>query len=230
MRKTFGGRRAVRCLPLVLALALAAPGDVRGDERLPIQPVIQQSPVWCWAAVGEMVLRCFDFPTVNPAGNYQSGIAGSLGGQCSFNCGTCITAIGSAQNLMTVLENYQEVAERFVGRGGERFSVSDQGPLDPDEIVGAIDEGSPIIAGINPSGSGWRYPSGMSEHVSLIVGHREGRDGLTLVVNDPMPYRITPFDPYLRAGGRSNRPGQYLIGYDAFVDLLGYKDTIVVDH
>jgi hypothetical protein len=42
--------------------------------KLEIFPVCQQTPVWCWAAVGEMVFRYYDVPTINTRCGYQCGI------------------------------------------------------------------------------------------------------------------------------------------------------------
>ena len=220
--------RSLLLLYVAAAIAASPARTSAATERLPIAPVMQQTPVWCWAAVGEMVLRYYDYPSINPAGNYQCGIVGSLGGACWANCGYCVTSIGSADGLIAAIESYQALADSLVRHRGESFSLDATGALDPDEIVGEIDGSRPVIAGISPSGNGWRYPPGLSEHVALIVGYRDDGPDLVLVVNDPMPYALTPFDPYLAAGGRMLRPGQYAIEYGAFVGWLGYKDTIEI--
>ena len=229
-------RRAAFSTLLGLALVLGTLGIVarasaQEGRILPIPPVAQQTPVWCWAAVGEMALRHLRYPTVNGAGNFQCGIVAvaGWGTACKVNCGLpmCIQGIGTAGRLATVLRAYP-MAVRAVTNGPVPdldFDVA--GALDPDEIAEEIDAGRPIIAGISPGGLGHFLPPGVSEHVALIVGYRrEGSTGRTLVVNDPMPMTLVPFNPYLRAGGRPLRPGQYAIGYDAFVALIGYKDSL----
>lgn len=201
-----------------------------GSNRLSIYPVAQQTPVWCWAAVSEMVLRHYRFPNLSPVGNYQCGIVGSLGGHCTMNCGLCVTAIGSAFQMSEVIANYQVLSDYYVtGHRGRHFFVSTSGRLSQTEIADEVDEGDPIVAGISPSGMGNFYPAGMSEHVALIVGYRELPQGFMMLVNDPMPYGVMGRDPYLGAGAMAAGPGQYWVEYRAFVHLLGYKDSIYFD-
>ncbi|MGI9478490.1 MAG: papain-like cysteine protease family protein [Hyphomicrobiaceae bacterium] len=42
--------------------------------------MIQQTSVWCWAATAQMVLEYFDFPDIDPVGNYQCGMVASTAG------------------------------------------------------------------------------------------------------------------------------------------------------
>jgi hypothetical protein len=94
--------------------------------------------------------------------------------------------------------------------------------LDPDDVIREIQGGRPIIAGVSPSGM--QYPPDLAEHVVLVVGFEDIRNGLEVIVNDPFPY--IGFNPYLNAGGRRIRGGQYKIQYDAFVSRVGWSDTI----
>src|SRR5689334_6854940 len=47
--------------------------------QLVVAPVQQETEVWCWLAVGEMVFRYYGLPSVNGFGDYQCGIVGALG-------------------------------------------------------------------------------------------------------------------------------------------------------
>ena len=221
----------VRTFVLILCFALpfATPSDAKSN-RLKIRPISQQTPVWCWAAVSEMVLKHYRFPNLNPVGNYQCGIVGSLGGICVANCGACVTAIGSTYQMSDVIANYQYLSDHFLGHHrGRHFDVSPAGRLSPREIVDEIGEGDPVVAGISPSGLGVYCPPSMSEHVVLIVGYRESRRGFQVLVNDPMPYALIGYDPYLAVGAQRTRPGQYWIDYGTFVGRLFYKDSIHFD-
>ena len=201
-----------------------------GSNRLNIYPVAQQTPVWCWAAVSEMVLRHYRFPNLSPVGNYQCGIVGSLGGHCAVNCGLCVTAIGSVFQMSNVIANYQNLSDYFAAdHRGRHFYVSTSGRLSQTAIANEVDEGNPIVAGISPSGMGNYYPAGMSEHVVLIVGYQDSPRGLMILVNDPMPYAVMGRNPYLGAGARATGPGQYWVEYRVFVHRLGYKDSIYFD-
>ncbi|HEX8392534.1 MAG TPA: C39 family peptidase [Longimicrobium sp.] len=178
---------------------------------LPIAPVYQQTQVWCWLAVGEMLFRHYGIRNVNPAGNFQCGIIGAISdpsSPCYTNCMACIRPSGSNQGTLAMIANY---AGSVAGR---RLEYSEARVISPGEIVQNIDARRPIIAGIS---SGRRIYEADSEHVALIVGY-ELRDGtLHLIVNDPFPY-ASGRNPFLRNGGTQPRPYQYRIAYDRFRD------------
>jgi len=201
--------------------------STRRARTLPISPRSQQTVVWCWAAVSEMALSYKGVPNLNPGSNYQCGIVGALGGICQTDCRRCVTTIGSALQLVAVLERYQDVGE-YYGSRFNRVRFGQAGPLSAAEIIDEIDDGNPVMAGISPSGMGEFYPRGMSEHVTLIIGYRTASDGTRLIINDPMPYRAWGVDPYLRIGARQLRAGQYEVEYSAFRRHLDYKDSIFV--
>lgn len=206
-------------------LSLIGANPVTADEDLGISPTFQQNPVWCWAAVSEMVLSHFGYSSINPAGNFQCGVVAMLGGVCNLNCGACGTGIGNTSNLAEVLRRYQQVAAQ-VGADGEKFISRLTGKLSANRIVDEIDAGRPVIAGINPSGMGKFYPPGFGEHVALIEGYKNEGNDINLIVNDPFPYRVVGHDPYISAGAEMVEEGQYLIARKEFVRVLGYKDSI----
>jgi Papain-like cysteine protease AvrRpt2 len=212
-------------LVVSIAVLMSLSQTTLADEDLGIQPVIQQSPVWCWAAVSEMVLDHYGYSSVNPAGNFQCGVVAMLGGVCSVNCNACQTGIGSTGNLAQVLRQYIALAKQ-VGADGDSFVPNKTGRLSRQRVISEIDEGDPIIAGISPSGFGQFYPPGFGEHVALIVGYEEYESELHVLVNDPFPYRFFGNDPYLAVGADAVVDGQYLIEYNRFVQRLGYKDSI----
>jgi uncharacterized protein YvpB len=114
----------------------------------------------------------------------------------------------------------------WVNQAGYYFPDVDyslSGRLSFGDITENIDDGNPMIAGISPSGMGRFYPPTMSEHAIVIVGYDD--EAGTVIVNDPYPYPPGA-DHYTRTGGRMLRRGQYEISYPAFVQVLGYKDTI----
>lgn len=211
----------------LVGIALGAYRPAVADD-LDIDPVIQQTPVWCWAATSEMILKYYGFPNLNPGGNYQCGVVGSVGGVCSANCAACITTGGTSYSIANIIRNYASVAYRFTGyRSYERFSPRATGRLSVGGIIDHIDAGAPVLAGITPSG--FRFPSGsgMSQHAVVIVGYEETDDGsIVLTINDPFPYPAFS-DPYRAAGGDGDGYGQHWIDYGAFVSRLGYDNSIV---
>jgi hypothetical protein len=219
-------KKGLYALAMICAIVVSQGRTSVADEDLYITPVIQQTPVWCWAAVSEMVLDHYGFDTINPAGDYQCGVVAMLGGICNASCYDCMTGIGNTENLSAVLKQYQRIAKQ-VGADGTSFRPSLKGRLSARRIIEEIDAGNPIIAGISPSGFGNLYPPRFGEHVALIVGYEGDEDDLSLIVNDPFPFGMVGRDPYLQAGAEEVESGQYLISRDALVDALGYKDSIV---
>lgn len=215
------------CAVLILTIgSLAQPVAEAASQRLNIPPVVQQTPVWCWAAAGEMALRHLNIPSINPIGNYQCGIVATLGSTCWNDCGLCITPIGSTYNLSNVLNNYQSITRQY-GYKGRLFKTEPGQRMSFRELIDEIDAGRPVLAGISPSGMGKYYPQGMSEHVVVVVGYQNNGPVRQLLINDPMPYGKFGFDPYLQIGADRVQGGHYRISYDRFVNLLGYKDSIV---
>jgi Peptidase_C39 like family len=195
-------------------------------ETLAIPPVAQESPVWCWVTVGEMVFRYYDVPNVNPVGDYQCGIIGARFGPatvCWNNCRACQVPAGNPTEITRMLREYP----LFAGRVAKRrmpglLSTHVPSALSKDQIKEEIDEGRPIIVGISPGSAG----SAVSAHVALIIGYDESDEALILTVNDPFPYQyVAPrIDPYLRAGATGG-DGQYTINLDSFRRQLSWRET-----
>lgn len=217
-------RRAILAALLFFALTMSCAKRSAAYE-LPIQPVYQQTQVWCWAAVAEMVLRYYDWQSINPAGNYQCGIVALLNPICNQNCFACITPIGSTFQLAQVMHYYQQVANQ-IAYPGDFVEVQPEPRLSLDDLVGEIDSDAPVLIGISPSGMASFYPPGMSDHVALVVGYDEQTGAL--LVNDPYPYNGIAFNPYMQVGGQQTKLGQYWISYPALVQGLGYKDTLTL--
>jgi hypothetical protein len=217
---------------LIFLTLLAAPYRATFAGNLGIKPVIQKTPVWCWLAVGEMVFKYYGVPNVNPAGIYQCGIIGSLVGvyhPCNRDCSLCEQPARSLQNIQIMLRTYPVTASQanpYLSVPPLR-SESKYTYLSEAEIRTDIDDESPIIAGINPSG--FATP-GSSQHVALIVGYEQTKGKLILTVNDPFPFDLGTFNrmqnPYVAAGGTSNGDGSYEIEYGRFRRGLQWNTTI----
>jgi hypothetical protein len=198
------------------------------DEKLSIDPVFQETPVWCWAAVGEMVFRHYDVPNINPVGDYQCGIASQMLPSCEYSCANCVSSAGSLIYMNNVLIRYPKIAQFRTGIPTGTISSSPvYRALTRAEIEEEIDNGRPIVAGISPTG----FPAGgTSQHVALIIGYEEDDDQFILIVNDPFPYGHPAFrgqgDPFLKAGGEKVEEGQYRIRFDRFKTRLLWRESI----
>jgi hypothetical protein len=217
---------------IALGLLLLAGNVVKAPaETLSIRPVMQETPEWCWLAVGQMIFEHFDIPAVNPS-DYQCGIIAFWGarpgpygwqGPCMANCRACPLPAGSFTTIQAMLNQYPVLA----GDQPLRFS-SASSPIDTDMIKQEIDDGRPILIGITPSGA--RLP--VSQHVALLIGYEEDEEEgeFYVVVNDPFPYRFYHIDPFASLGGEMLQPGQYKTKYQTLRDQLLWRETIYGFH
>lgn len=209
----------------VLALLLLAGNMIAASaETLSISPVMQETPEWCWLAVGQMIFEHFNIPRVNP--DYQCGIVAFWGarptpygwqGPCMSNCRACPLPAGSFSTIQAMLNQYP----RLAGDQPLRFRSS-YSPISATAIKSEIDNDRPILIGITPSG----FRSPISQHVALVVGYDEDESGFYVIVNDPFPYRFYNVDPYVRVGGVMEEPGQYKVEYQALRGPLRWQETI----
>jgi hypothetical protein len=204
----------------MLSAFAVAPQRSSAQTTLNIEPVYQQTPVWCWAAVGEMVFRHFGVANINPGGNFQCGIIALLHPVCNQNCRSCIVPAGSLTTMDNMLTRYPTVASQVTGTSTQISTTVSYSRLSPAAILREVNAGRPIVAGISPSGY---RDTGISQHVALIIGF----DGDALIVNDPFPFRAAfSGNPYEAAGGREIRSGRYRIAYEAFASRLRWRESI----
>ena len=221
-----GRRIAIGFVGVVVALGAVVRGTPERPHRtqasLNIGPVFQQTPVWCWAAVGEMVFRYYGVGNINPVGNFQCGIIALLHPACNQNCANCIVPAGSLATMNNMLTRYPTVASQITRTSTRISTLTSQTALTRDALEAEIDADRPVVAGISPSGY---RTAGVSQHVALIVGY----DDDDIIVNDPFPFGPATFtgNPYLAAGGDElQRKGQYQIAYSAFVRRLQWGESI----
>lgn len=218
-------RRAI--LSGLTALSIALPLIA---EELYITPRYQETYVWCWVAVGQMVFEHYDVPNVNPGGDYQCGIigllaAGTMRHDCAFRCQNCTVPAGSAAGVRNMIEEYPRRVAAVGDEDVARLRASYQAnALSFSAVQREIDDEHPIIAGISPGGRPSRWAS--SQHVALIVGYDETDDEERLLVNDPYPF--SGANPYIAAGADDNGDGSYWISYRAFRDRLDWAESFVV--
>jgi len=204
---------------------------ITNPSALIVPPVRQETAEWCWLAVGEMIFRYYQLPNLNPAGDYQCGIVGSVGyslngacDACNTNCANCVRPAGNAQMVSYMLSAYPKVACRQLFQSNKTLnSQFVANYLAASTIIAELNAKRPIIAGINP-GTQFILP-GNSEHVSLIVGYFYYGSNLILVVNDPFPYLITGFDPYIFNGAVTSGNLSYQIPYFNFVNGLKWNTS-----
>lgn len=226
---------------LLPALLLWANSAWPQQRVLDIEPVFQNTPVYCWLATGQMVFQYFGIPENDPASDYQCGEAKGIHafptnfpegpnaytGFCWNNChlAQCMmTAGGSIQGIYNLVTQYPQIVART--NGNTTLFTHPQiatSALSPAQVVSEINSGRPIIAGISP---GAQYlPPGISEHAVLIVGYDDG--GATLVVNDPFPYDAAHMPAsYVQYGGHEIEVGRYEVSWQAMVGPIAWKNTI----
>jgi hypothetical protein len=189
-------------------------------RTLDIAPVRQQTQVWCWLAIGEMVFRHYGLRNNNPGGNFQCGIIGTIMSdtECNANCFNtrCIRPSGSNYATVRMLKDYAWMSSKKVLRADEGYEL-------PFAAIKAnIDRGRPIIAGVSPTRR--QYYDG-AEHVALITGYEMGPGGVDLIINDPFPYPPMG-NPYTRNNARAISNYQYRMPMQNFTRDLFWHWSI----
>lgn len=185
------------------------------SRLLPVPAVQQQTQVWCWLAVGEMLFRYYNVPNLNPYGNYQCGIIGTVmpaGSPCQSNCfnNGCIIPSGGNANTMRMLRDYPRIAANRTTRLTETYELSFAA------VRNNIDNGQPVVCGISPVGR--RYYND-AEHAVLLTGYELSAAGAFVVINDPFNYPPAG-NPYILAGASILAPNKYQLPYTTFVNRL----------
>ena len=233
--------RAARHRTWAIVFLIAAAAGSATPARslvLDVPPVTQQTPVWCWLAVGEMLFRHLQVPAVNH--NYQCGIIGAMSlssnqSQCARDCMLCKTPAGDKNRLMGMLVEYPLRAALLADSPAQRVFIGPAGALADQDIAAELDAHRPIIIGINPRTRPRSFAG--SEHVAMIIGYigyiaRSGMPGaapVELIVNDPFPFSPVSWpDPYIAAGAQKLQAGQYRISRDVLVEELGWTESFLV--
>ena len=94
------------------------------DRSLGIDPVYQETPVWCWAAVGQMVFQHNGVGNINPGGDFQCGIVALLHPICNRDCRNCVVPAGSLFTMNNMLTEYPKVAVQRTGLHAREKTVS----------------------------------------------------------------------------------------------------------
>ena len=197
-----------------------------------IPAVQQETEVWCWLAVGEMIFKYYGLPTVNPAGDYQCGIVGAVGysmngacDACNLNCGNCVRPAGSPSMISYMLTNYPKIACKNLFENNKTLNNSYVANyLSANFLINELNQNRPVIAGINP-GSQFVL-QGNSQHVALIKGYYfDSSNNLILKVNDPYPYWTKGVDPYVLSGAIANGDLSYQIPFTNFVNGLKWNTS-----
>jgi hypothetical protein len=224
LKKSFKGVVMIRIgqITLFAMLLLGLQQHVIADARLDVDPVLQETPEWCWITAGQMVFTFFGVANLNPAGNFQCGIISLAAPACDKDCRKCASVPGgSLDRVHNMLMRYSQVASTRSHTSAQLTADTYSSPLSMDDVKTEINLQRPIIVGISPNG---HPPPHGSEHVALIIGYDDQSD---LIVNDPFPFNPSR-NPYGAAGGKQIARGQYIISRDAFVSRLLWREG--VDH
>lgn len=206
---------------------------------LPVPPVMQQTPVYCWAASGEMIFQYYHVPSGFGGPSDQASIVRSTGGPfspCWNNPGGCIWPAGTSDTILFMLHTYPEVSRMLTGNQSiPRIMASFQNlPLTESQLKQQIDKGQPVLIALNPSMNGAHVP----EHAIVLTGYHYAPPPaapmappiMWVVLNDPFPYfQVMPTTPYLVLGGVAGTSGldrlRFGVPYSALVNQLSWVWT-----
>lgn len=193
---------------------------------------MQQTPVWCWAASAEALLRHLDFPNVNPGNNYQCGIVGVTFPKCAAGCFGCVQAIGALPNIELVLRGYANYV--LVNNGFGRTDFNPTFVANPSfaQIQDALDRGYVVIGGISPAAAPVNPAN--AQHAIVISGYAApdpGETGLRAVAAyDPLAYEPGK-SPYDYRPGVSYDPssGRVEAEWGVFLHQLHFTAAVFVN-
>jgi hypothetical protein len=170
------------CLLVIVCGLVTIPATARqlpAPVDLGIQNVMQQTPVWCWAAVAQQIIAATQGPQNTPP---QCALVAQAYGAAA---GVCCSGYGNPACVRTgSLPQIQMLIRAFGGRPSQIAP-----PADPMTLYNTLASGRAIILHVR---------SGISStHVVVLRGMAfvpNGFGGIepVLYVNDPMAYFVQP--------------------------------------
>lgn len=231
-------RRLGVALSFTLLVVLCNPTHAwAGRQVLDIVPIPQYTTDWCWLAALEMIFKYNDIPngippelaTNEPDRDFQMAIVAKTDPKFSacahYNFAACGHGAGrrATKKIGAVLYDYpSKVGSTPLVATTEYHGLSAQ------TVKHEIDNGRPIIAGVNTSGF---VHGSEAEHAVLIVGYDDSSGVLDVVVNDPFDYAFyNAPNPWGSAGGQQIVKGQYEVPLDTWVTFMPWVDAIYNIH
>lgn len=215
---------------------------------LDVNGAYQQTPMWCWLTVGQML---FEYYNVLPANSFsaysQCQIMQTiyLGNQnfaaCAANCGACAMLGGaSTREVEGMIVDFPHRLSALTSTRVPRLFAATAGPLKPAEVTDELARQNPLVVAISPSQSPYTAmrsmnPFTVAQHVALLVGVLEVKGKVWYRINDPFPFQATGMlSPYLANGGLVHvSPSKlgtvsYWIRDDALRAGLKWSETFLV--
>jgi hypothetical protein len=181
-------------------------------KTLPIAPLAQSRPMWSWITVGEMVFRHYGVLVAKdtPDSPAQCNIAralfsGSEQFQCNSNCSLCDSMSGgSTLEVAGMLTGFPRKLAA-TGRPVPRLYVAGAPVLPASELLRELDQGNPILVGLNP-GAPFTLKASLNRfltpmHAALVSGYLKTSAETWYLVNDPYPFPDPLTNPYLLQQG-----------------------------
>jgi len=168
---------------LLILFSVAVNGQrIPQPVQLPIPNILQQTQVWCWAAVAQQIIQASRGPQQTPAQCALVAMANNV------HPNVCCSGMGNPACIRT--GSLQQI-QYLIGQFGGRFS-SIAPPTDPMTLYNTLASGKAIILQIS-SGA-------MSAHVVVLTGmsfvrDRYGNIQSLLHINDPLSFYNQPV-PY----------------------------------
>jgi len=218
-------RRILLLAAAASASVLQSPAEARRTE-LQTELIVQQSPVWCWAATASMALELLGVPDINPARNYQCGVVAAAFPDCDDDCTKCVTRLGPLSRLVDVLDRYSALTNAPSSVFSPNYASYPQW----DRIRQSLDRAYPVIAGISPDGR--PADPAQSQHAILITGYDDNYRGTGekwVIVRDPYPYAARQ-NPYANAGyAFEAASGKAVLPWRALRDRLNLTSAVFLE-
>lgn len=172
----------MKFIKLLMLICLISVSQLNYAHHLPpvnlnIQNILQDTPVWCWAAVSQQIILRSKGPSNTPPQCALVAVANNTNPQyCCSNYQNC-SVTGSLQQIQWLISRF----------GGHYSSI--QPPANPMIVYNTLRSGRPIIMAVQNSG--------LAGHVVVLTGMHwvmssNGTHHAVLHINDPMSHFTQP--------------------------------------
>jgi Peptidase_C39 like family len=188
---------------------------------LDVPRIKQETPLWCWLAASEMVLKSQGncAPDLDPY--YQQSmikylsLSGILPPNCFNSPSQCVVPAGGIDNFKYVIDYFSKDGAKNENCGKPLKIYGENTASSFSKIVNELKHKKPIIIGISLMRPKYSVNS-TPDHAVVVIGYNQKNN--TLIINDPFDYELED-NPWNKLKAKELSEGKYEVSYS---ELKGY--------